>query len=62
MAPWCNISGIPIPIFSRDTIRDVVKQVIEDQDILRWDNWIAKSWRIVQQQYAEALPKNNNNK
>eukprot|EP00957_Ditylum_brightwellii_P040906 3097203-Ditylum_brightwellii.AAC.1 len=51
---------------AEDEIGEVISRAVEDQHIIRWDNFMKEhihhKWKIAQSMYHSALPKSKKNK
>ena len=63
IAQWCHMAPAPVPIIPDDEVGEIIRDAIEDQHIIGWDNFlkgrISIKWKHAQALYIEALPTHN---
>eukprot|EP00957_Ditylum_brightwellii_P173128 13180186-Ditylum_brightwellii.AAC.1 len=40
VAQWCKLSSIPVPLIPDDEVGDMIRDAVEDQNKIGWDNLI----------------------
>eukprot|EP00957_Ditylum_brightwellii_P005908 448126-Ditylum_brightwellii.AAC.1 len=60
VAQWCKLPSIPVPLIPNNEVGDMVRDAMETQNGIGWDNFIKSriciKWKFAQYMFKEAMP------